>query len=171
MSSVWGLEKNRNTPLDSLCTLYFALCTPPFVSISRGATFDHIVPFDVSHMRKAPCSGPLSAARAPRFSNYGLPRANNLSFKRNYASSGGGGGIRTPGELPHNGFQDRRLQPLGHSSANPAGFDDPRKFLCIGVSGYGGIGVYTDTPLLRHTVTSLPGNLNIPGNDFKSSHV
>ena len=28
----------------------------------------------------------------------------------------GGGGIRTPGGLPHNGFQDRHLKPLGHSS-------------------------------------------------------
>lgn len=28
----------------------------------------------------------------------------------------GGGGIRTPGTLPHNGFQDRHHQPLGHSS-------------------------------------------------------
>ena len=40
-------------------------------------------------------------------------------------TGGGGGGIRTPGELPHNGFQDRRLRPLGHSSANPAGLDGP----------------------------------------------
>ena len=30
--------------------------------------------------------------------------------------SGGGGGIRTPGGSPHNGFQDRRLKPLGHPS-------------------------------------------------------
>ena len=30
---------------------------------------------------------------------------------------GGGGRIRTHGEgQPHNGFQDRRLKPLGHSS-------------------------------------------------------
>lgn len=29
---------------------------------------------------------------------------------------GGGGGIRTPGELPHGGFQNRCLRPLGHSS-------------------------------------------------------
>ena len=29
---------------------------------------------------------------------------------------GGGGGIRTPGTLRHNGFQDRRLKPLGHTS-------------------------------------------------------
>ena len=33
------------------------------------------------------------------------------------AELGGGGRIRTHGEgLPHNGFQDRRLKPLGHSS-------------------------------------------------------
>ena len=39
----------------------------------------------------------------------------------------GGRGIRTPGELPHNGFQDRRLKPLGHPSlAFPA-----RKFSFI----------------------------------------
>ena len=44
-----------------------------------------------------------------------LPRLREKPF---CASSGGGGGIRTPGGLPHNGFQDRRLQPLGHSSAN-----------------------------------------------------
>jgi hypothetical protein len=29
---------------------------------------------------------------------------------------GGGGGIRTPGGLPHGGFQNRCLRPLGHSS-------------------------------------------------------
>ena len=28
----------------------------------------------------------------------------------------GGGEIRTHGELPHDGFQDRCLQPLGHTS-------------------------------------------------------
>ena len=28
----------------------------------------------------------------------------------------GEGGIRTPGEFPHNGFQDHLLQPLGHLS-------------------------------------------------------
>ncbi len=28
----------------------------------------------------------------------------------------GAGGIRTPGTLRYNGFQDRRLQPLGHCS-------------------------------------------------------
>ena len=31
----------------------------------------------------------------------------------------GGTGIRTPGEFPHDGFQDRRLKPLGHSSTIP----------------------------------------------------
>jgi hypothetical protein len=31
--------------------------------------------------------------------------------------TGGGGGIRTPGTFRFNGFQDRRLRPLGHSSA------------------------------------------------------
>ena len=30
--------------------------------------------------------------------------------------NGGEGGIRTHGTLPHNGFQDRHLQPLGHLS-------------------------------------------------------
>jgi hypothetical protein len=34
---------------------------------------------------------------------------------------GGERGIRTPGEFPHNGFQDRRLKPLGHLSRVPAG--------------------------------------------------
>ena len=29
---------------------------------------------------------------------------------------GGEGGIRTPGELPHNCFQDSRHKPLGHLS-------------------------------------------------------
>lgn len=28
----------------------------------------------------------------------------------------GAGGIRTPGAFRHNGFQDRRLKPLGHCS-------------------------------------------------------
>ena len=34
----------------------------------------------------------------------------------------GAGGIRTPGAFRHNGFQDRRLQPLGHCS----GFSENR---------------------------------------------
>lgn len=29
---------------------------------------------------------------------------------------GGSGEIRTHGELPHDGFQDRCLKPLGHTS-------------------------------------------------------
>ncbi len=33
---------------------------------------------------------------------------------------GGGGGIRTPGELPLNGFQDRRIRPLCHPSREAA---------------------------------------------------
>ena len=33
-----------------------------------------------------------------------------------FASFGGETGIRTLGELPHNSFQDYRLQPLGHLS-------------------------------------------------------
>lgn len=32
----------------------------------------------------------------------------------------GAGGIRTPGALRHSGFQDRRLQPLGHHSGRPS---------------------------------------------------
>ena len=32
------------------------------------------------------------------------------------SKSGGERGIRTPGRLPYNGFQDRRLKPLGHLS-------------------------------------------------------
>jgi hypothetical protein len=35
---------------------------------------------------------------------------------RSRAHQGGGGGIRTPGGLPHGGFQNRCLQPLGHTS-------------------------------------------------------
>ena len=33
----------------------------------------------------------------------------------------GAGGIRTPGALRHNGFQDRLLQPLGHRSRTHTG--------------------------------------------------
>jgi hypothetical protein len=32
---------------------------------------------------------------------------------------GGEGGIRTPGRLPVNGFQDRRFRPLSHLSEVP----------------------------------------------------
>ena len=38
------------------------------------------------------------------------PRGNHLS---------GGRGIRTPGGLPLNGFQDRRIRPLCHPSERP----------------------------------------------------
>ena len=37
--------------------------------------------------------------------------------------AGGGGGIRTPGAFQLYGFQDRRLQPLGHSSRFECGRD------------------------------------------------
>lgn len=39
---------------------------------------------------------------------------NNINGFKNL--NGGGGGIRTHGTLPHGGFQDRCLQPLGHPS-------------------------------------------------------
>src|SRR5688572_8647826 len=38
-----------------------------------------------------------------------------------YQETGGGGGIRTPGDLRHGGFQDRCLRPLGHSSRGAPG--------------------------------------------------
>ena len=45
----------------------------------------------------------------------GLPLVDD-SNPRLAASSGGGGGIRTPGTVRYSGFQDHRLKPLGHSS-------------------------------------------------------
>ena len=42
--------------------------------------------------------------------------SNYLPFHRFAAKIGGEGGIRTPGPLRVNGFQDRRLKPLGHLS-------------------------------------------------------
>ncbi len=44
-----------------------------------------------------------------------LVEKNEIGQKRG-VKKGGERGIRTPGELPHNGFQDRRLKPLGHLS-------------------------------------------------------
>lgn len=34
-------------------------------------------------------------------------------------SNCGGRGIRTPGEFPHNGFQDRHIRPLCQPSSSP----------------------------------------------------
>src|SRR5450759_1690576 len=49
------------------------------------------------------------------------------SIARFGAGVGGGGGIRTPGTFRFNGFQDRRLKPLGHSSAHrPVGLPQAR---------------------------------------------
>ncbi len=38
----------------------------------------------------------------------------------NQEEIGGEGGIRTPGRLPFNGFQDRRIRPLCHLSTAQA---------------------------------------------------
>src|SRR5690554_1008542 len=51
---------------------------------------------------------------------------NNQGFK---IKNGGGGEIRTHGRLPFGGFQDRCLQPLGHSSTVRRGFYEHRKLL------------------------------------------
>ena len=40
----------------------------------------------------------------------------NSKLKTLRVLSNGAGGIRTPGTLRHNGFQDRLLKPLGHRS-------------------------------------------------------
>ena len=42
------------------------------------------------------------------------PSGSNLSHQVSLPT--GAGGIRTPGAFRHNGFQDRRLKPLGHCS-------------------------------------------------------
>ncbi len=47
---------------------------------------------------------------------------NTAVIDRQRPKRNGGGGIRTPGTLRYNGFQDRHLQPLGHSSGQNAIF-------------------------------------------------
>ncbi len=39
-----------------------------------------------------------------------------IEYKSSFLVNGGEGGIRTPGRLPPNGFQDRRFRPLSHLS-------------------------------------------------------
>ena len=39
-----------------------------------------------------------------------------MAYESLIAVNGGEGGIRTPGRLPPNGFQDRRFRPLSHLS-------------------------------------------------------
>ena len=46
----------------------------------------------------------------------GLPLRVNGCSNPKEKKKNGGGGIRTPGTLRYNGFQDRRFQPLSHSS-------------------------------------------------------
>jgi hypothetical protein len=61
-----------------------------------------------------------SRVPACRQAGYRYTTARKL-FKIN---SSGRGEIRTHGELPHDGFQDRCLKPLGHSSnAEREGFE------------------------------------------------
>ncbi len=61
-----------------------------------------------------------------RFFKAAKLRADHLAeSSRNY--KGGGGGIRTPGPSRVNGFQDRRLRPLGHSSASCYRSTSPRE--------------------------------------------
>lgn len=48
--------------------------------------------------------------------------------RRSCRSSGGGGrGIRTPGALPHNGFQDRHIRPLCQPSSRSTDVRPPRR--------------------------------------------
>ena len=39
-----------------------------------------------------------------------------MAGETSFVVNGGEGGIRTPGRLPPNGFQDRRFRPLSHLS-------------------------------------------------------
>lgn len=43
------------------------------------------------------------------------------------SSEGGGRGIRTPGALPHNGFQDRHIRPLCQPSSRSTDVRPPRR--------------------------------------------
>ena len=61
---------------------------------------------------------PDSATLAPLQSYYLSKLSVNIcTYKGTYRLLFyGAGGIRTPGTSQHNGFQDRRLKPLGHRS-------------------------------------------------------
>jgi hypothetical protein len=61
-------------------------------------------------------SGPLAAARASRFSNYGLPRANNYSTGEIMRRVAEREGFEPPVRIANNSFRGYRLQPLGHLS-------------------------------------------------------
>ena len=45
-----------------------------------------------------------------------LPNKQKRPITESFHNFGGEGEIRTLGELPHDGFQDRYLKPLGHLS-------------------------------------------------------
>ena len=57
-------------------------------------------------------------AKRRRFLPHSAPQAKASGFiSEAEVSFGGEGGIRTPGRLPFNGFQDRRFRPLSHLSS------------------------------------------------------
>ena len=64
---------------------------------------------------QAPTAGPVDKKASPR--NAGMPLSSLIC---------GGGGIRTPGTLPYNSFQDCRHRPLGHTSGKE--YKDSKKY-------------------------------------------
>ena len=60
---------------------------------------------------------------------------------------GGGSRIRTHGALTLNGFQDRRLQPLGHPSDSAASIAT-----IFTVKGQYGFNSYTEQPVYRNNI-------------------
>ncbi len=116
-AACWRREGDSNprrglTPLNGLANRRLQ----PLGHLSSGARHDRIGLPD-SILSALPAVSTVSADASPRGVMV-IHRDDRLAVARHQRiTAGGGGGIRTPGGLHLNGFQDRRLQPLGHSSS------------------------------------------------------
>src|SRR5260221_248004 len=70
-----------------------------------------------SRISRVSLSWSTGASRAPPTGPIVQGAVGGVPLRIGAAGCGGEGGIRTPGRLRVSGFQDRRLQPLGHLSA------------------------------------------------------
>lgn len=74
-----------------------------------GGGIDSASPHPFGAALRAVCVSRTAASIRTAFSSHRFSSAST-------SSTGGGGGIRTHGDLRHSGFQDRRIRPLCHPS-------------------------------------------------------
>ena len=103
-----GLCPNSSLPTASTATASKPACRPNQIqrSWNTALIIDKLDFCNFTHIENSNASCVMRIAESIRNTIYAI-RTTKLN---------GAGGIRTPGTFRYNGFQDRRLQPLGHCS-------------------------------------------------------